>query len=128
MAVSRVPTGWRPSAAASSTHRLVVFVFALAMTGVLLIMGLPWLIAAAVTAAVMTAGGELGLRLTMPSPAPTVRVVVVVIICIVITLLIGQGYSPVSASVMTIAAALAATEVARRFAGATYRLPRLVFA
>ncbi|WP_066361857.1 hypothetical protein [Herbidospora mongoliensis] len=82
---------------------------------------------AAITAVTMAGGVEIAGRLTLPQLAPLVRILVIVLICVIVVVLLHRGYGPVLAVLIAVGTAGVAGEIARRFAGINYRLPRLVF-
>lgn len=126
MAASVVPVPPPSAPAGDGGHRLAVFATTFVLAGTLLALGITWPEVVTVTAAAMAGSVEIARRLTVP-PAPTIRVIVIVIVCVIIAFLLQQGYPPVLTTTVVLGAALFAGEVARRFAGATYRLPKFVF-
>ncbi|MBT2235561.1 hypothetical protein [Nonomuraea sp. NEAU-A123] len=108
-------------------YRVVVFSATLLMAGALLGLGLEPLVATGVAGAVMAGCVEITWRLTAPDPAPRARIGVIVLVWVVVVVLLGRGYSPLVVVPAVLGMAAVAAEVARRFAGMPYRVPRLVF-
>jgi hypothetical protein len=113
----------RPSLAA----RLAVLEAAVGFVIVLLRLGYSPLIAVATAVTAVAGGVEIACRLTAPHLAPPVRVTVLVVILVFVVSLLRLGYPPAVGVSVALVTAWCGTEIARRFTGSPYRVPRLVY-
>ncbi|MEU7898749.1 hypothetical protein AB0B45_38570 [Nonomuraea sp. NPDC049152] len=115
------------SSTEDGVQRFIVFIITLMLVGALLAVGMAWPSVATVTIAAMVGGIEIARRLTAPQDAPVVRILVIVVICVTTTVLLWQNYPPILTTAAVLGGTLGAGEIARRYAGFGFRLPRLVY-